>query len=83
MRLAAQSFVWSSAILDTVKVNARMLPGQAAIPWRKEIVEREDAVWRWAEGLRATPALTPKSAKEEDLSETERKLLERALAVRE
>lgn len=83
MRLAAQSFRWSDAIFDEIRVNARLLPGQAAIPWSKEIVVREDAVRHWAEGLRKTSAPTPQDPAEDDLSETERKLLDQAPAVRQ
>lgn len=83
MRSAAQSFVWSSAILDEVRRNVRLLPGQAAVPWRKEVLEREQAVRRWAEGLQTSPAQPPTVPKEDDLSEIERKLLGRAPKVRE
>ncbi len=83
MRLAAQTFRWSSATLDKVRVNARLLPGQAAIPWRKEVIEREDSVRRWAEGLQATTVPMALVTPGEDLSETERKLLDRAPEVRE
>lgn len=83
MRLAAQTYRWSNAILDDVRVNARLLPGQAAIPWRKEVTEREENVRRWAEGLRAILTPTPSAPAEDDISETERKLFGRAPAVRE
>ena len=83
MRLAAQSFRWTNSILDEVRTNARLLPGQAAIPWRKEVAEREKDVRKWAEGLSATPALAPVAPAENDLTETELKLLERPPAVRE
>jgi len=54
MRASAQSFSWTKEILDRVRVGARLLPGQAAIPWRKEIREREQSVRLWAESLRPT-----------------------------
>ncbi len=83
MRLAAQTFRWSSATLDEVRINARLLPGQAAIPWRKEVIEKEESVRRWAEGLQATAVPMALVTPGEDLSETERKLLDRAPEVRE
>lgn len=83
MRQAAQSFQWSRAILDRVRVKARLLPGQAAIPWRKEINDKEGSIRKWAEGLRPTQAPDPPAPVEADLSETERNLLDRAPAVRE
>jgi hypothetical protein len=83
MRLAAQSFRWSRGILHKVRINARLLPGQAAIPWRKEIKDREARIRIWAEGLQQTQAPDPPAPVEADLSETERNLLDRAPAVRE
>lgn len=53
MRLCAQSFVWSEEIIEKVRSSARLLPGQAAIPWRKELREHEQNVRKWAESLRS------------------------------
>jgi hypothetical protein len=83
MRLAAQTYRWSGAILDQVRINARLLPGQAAIPWRKEVSEREENLRRWAEGLCATAAPARAVPAEDNLSEIERELLDRTPAVRE
>ncbi|QNA86438.1 hypothetical protein G4G27_22485 [Sphingomonas sp. So64.6b] len=87
MRLAAQTYNWSGSIIAKVRANARLLPGQAAIPWRKELNEHEADVRRWAEGLlmpsesaSTAPTLEPAV---EDLAEIERKLLTRPPIVRE
>ncbi|TCQ05725.1 hypothetical protein [Sphingomonas sp. PP-CC-3A-396] len=87
MRLAAQTYNWSGSTLAKVRANARLLPGQAAIPWRKELNERETYVRRWAEGLlipfeQAGTATIPQPVVE-DLEKTERKLLTRPPMVRE
>jgi 5-methylcytosine-specific restriction endonuclease McrA len=87
MQAAAQSFGWSSDVLDAIRREARLLPGQASIPWRKEIDERESDVRKWAEGLK-TDVCVPNDAKpnkfaSEDLDELERKLLDRKPEVRE
>ena len=58
MRQSAQSFVWTDEVFDIVRENTRALPGQAAIPWRKELLEHEVLVRAWAESL-APYAVTP------------------------
>lgn len=87
MRSAAQSFDWSKVVFDELRANARLLPGQAAIPWRQEFSEREENVRKWAEGLKeaAVVASPPVAAlpSGEDLAEIERKLLNRRPEVRE
>ena len=87
MRLAAQTYNWSGSTLAIVRANARILPGQAAIPWRKELNEREADVRRWAEGLRmpSEPASTTPILESvvNDLAEIERKLLARPPMVQE
>ncbi len=87
MRLAAQNHHWSTLTLEKVRANARLLPGQAAIPWRGELNEREEDVRRWAQGLLMTYEPASKAPIIEpivdDLAEIERKLLARPPMVRE
>ena len=86
MRNAARAFIWSSQVFDIIRVNARSLPGQAAISWRKELREKESDVRRWAQGLLAAQDGSSQSnstATELDLAEIERKLLGRTPAVQE
>jgi hypothetical protein len=52
MRESTQSFIWTDETLDRVRVNTRSLPGQAAIPWRKELAANETGVRGWAESLK-------------------------------
>jgi hypothetical protein len=86
MRESAQSFLWTEDVLDSVRRSARLLPGQAAIPWRKEIRDHEQSVRDWAESLRppeppkAIPAL---DADAERLAAQEAELLGKAPEVRE
>lgn len=88
MRKSAQSFAWTDDVLDRVRANTRTLPGQAAIPWRKEISTREASVRTWAESLTPQPS-EPLVNLDEDTSvalaliETERGLLGRRPEVRE
>jgi hypothetical protein len=81
MRQAAQDFQWSPSIFDVIRANARLLPGQAAIPWRQELSDREANVRKWAEGLKEAEVVAspPVAAllSGEDLAEIERKLLNR------
>jgi hypothetical protein len=87
MQIAAQTFNWTPAILEEIRRQARLLPGTAAIPWRKEMTERESDVRRWAESLKPSPAVVvptkPDLASSHDLDTLERKLLGRKPAVRE
>lgn len=87
MRQAAQSFQWSPTIFQAIRANVRLLPGQAVIPWRKELAERESAVRIWAEGLapfaQSEAAHIPIINQQDDLAELERKLLGRKPAVQE
>lgn len=90
MRQAAQSFKWTPDIFDKIRANARLLPGQAAIPWRKAIKEQEAAIRKWAEGLVPASNEVIAAALEVateadgfDLAELERDLLKRKPAVRE
>jgi len=88
MRQSAQSFVWTDEVFDSVRVNTRALPGQAAIPWRRELLEHEVLVRTWAESM-APYAVTPNemleaiSSEALVLVETEKKLLARTPEVRE
>ena len=88
MRACAQSFVWGSVILDRIRANTRTLPGQAAIPWRKELADREAQVRAWAMSLEAVNEPAPAEVPQLNLialqlAETERKLLGRRPEVRE
>lgn len=86
MQAAAQAFSWSAEVLEHIRRQARLLPGQAAIPWRQEIFEHENAIRNWAEGLadKFTGALPSKlSEPSKDLADIERNLLGRKPAVRE
>ena len=87
MRQAAQSLQWSPLVFDKIRANARLLPGQAAIPWRKELTEQEAAVRKWAEGLApssyAEMVDVAGEGSDADLAEIERDLLDRKPAVRE
>lgn len=88
MRESAQSFIWTDETLDRVRVNTRTLPGQAAIPWRKELAANEAGVRGWAESLKPLEA-TPVAESEVDQSEalaliqTEQSLLGRRPEVTE
>lgn len=81
----------SPAIFGEIRANARLLPGQAAIPWRKAITEQEAAIRKWAEGLVpysneeivGEVGVTTDEADDSDLADIERKLLNRKPAVRE
>lgn len=88
MRQTAQSFVWTEEILDRVRLNTRTLPGQAAIPWRKELLAHEARVRTWAESLAASEGVAAQSPAVESpdalrLIEIEKKLLGRKPEVRE
>ncbi len=88
MRQSAQSFVWTDEVLDWVRVNTRALPGQAAIPWRKEFVAHEARVRDWAESLapyEVTSSQSPETGSPEalELIQTEKNLLTRRPEVRE
>jgi hypothetical protein len=85
MQAAAQSFDWQPDVLEGIRSEARTLPGQAAIPWQKEIREKENLVRQWAEGLRPNVAAwiepeTP-STLGDQLAALERNLLNRKPAV--
>ena len=87
MQAAAQTFGWQPDVLERIRQTARSLPGQAAIPWRKEINEKESLIRRWAEGL--TPSAValvepaPPTSVGDELAALERNLLGRKPAVRE
>lgn len=87
MRQAAQTFLWSPSVFEEIRANARLLPGQAAIPWRKELAEQEAAVRKWAEGLapfsQADIVVPSGKVDDVDLAEIELKLLGRKPSVRE
>jgi hypothetical protein len=88
MRECAQSFIWTDETLDRVRVNTRILPGQAAIPWRKELAANEAGVRGWAESLKpyeATTAVESEVDSSEALAliQTEQNLLGRRPEVRE
>ena len=81
MQAAAQSFVWTTETLTRVRRTTRTLPGQAAIPWQKEIREHEHNVREWAESLK--PSVPPSSSELIDLASIEQKLLGKRPEVRE
>ncbi len=87
MQAAAQTFDWEPDVLERVRRQARLLPGQAAIPWQREISEKEMLVRQWAEGLRPNiaPQVEPVSPTSigDELATLERNLLDRKPAVRE
>lgn len=88
MRQSAQSFIWTDDALDRIRANTRTLPGQASIPWRKELISHETRVRSWAESLRpfyTTPTVKPEAESSEALAlmETEKNLLGRKPEVRE
>ena len=88
MRQSAQSFIWTDEALDSIRLNTRTLPGQAAIPWRKELIAHEARVRTWAESLGPFDDGTgaeaePASSEAIALIETERNLLGRKPEVRE
>ncbi|MCA0902961.1 hypothetical protein [Qipengyuania aquimaris] len=58
MKEAAQTYRWNESDFDNIKATTRTLPGQAAIPWRKELVEREQSIRNWAESLKPSETLT-------------------------
>lgn len=88
MRQSAQSFIWTDETLDRIRLNTRTLPGQAAIPWRKEILAHETRVRIWAESLApfdGGASAEPEAVSLEALAliETEKNLLGRKPEVRE
>ncbi len=88
MRQSAQTFAWTEDILDRIRLNTRTLPGQAAIPWRKELLAHEARVRTWAESLAASEvvwAQSPAAGSPDALRliEIEKKLLDRKPEVRE
>ena len=86
MRDSAQTFIWREEVLDKVRVGARLLSGQAAIPWRRELREREQSVRLWAEGLRPTELnseILEQSADAARLAAQEAELLGKTPEVRE
>jgi hypothetical protein len=56
---AAQSRHWTRDDLEAVLDRVAELPGQASIPWKKELAEREGAVREWAFALVATVEIVP------------------------
>lgn len=93
MREAAQTHIWNPGDFDRIKATTRTLPGQAAIPWRRELAEHEQSVRSWAEKLFSNPPTQGHGAQkgsEADLDAEanaiiglERKLLGRKPQVRE
>lgn len=86
MRESAQSLAWNNEILTRIRMTARLLPGQAAIPWRKEIRAHEQKVRLWAESLEPPAQLEPSARPDADamkLAAQERELLGKAPEVRE
>jgi predicted HNH restriction endonuclease len=51
MQAAAQARRWRSQDFDAVLQETERLPGQAHLPWRKELRDHETRVRRWAYGL--------------------------------
>lgn len=56
---AAQSRRWRRGDLEAVLDRVAELPGQASIPWKKELAEREGAVREWAFALAPTEKIVP------------------------
>ncbi|KQT60193.1 hypothetical protein ASG52_18950 [Methylobacterium sp. Leaf456] len=56
MQVAAQGRAWRAQDFDAVLQETERLPGQAHLPWRKELSEYEDRVRHWAFGLQASAA---------------------------
>jgi hypothetical protein len=88
MRECAQSLIWNSELLGRIEAHTLTLPGQAALPWRKELSEREAQVRAWAMSLNADEPPAPVGAARPDamaleVAEIERKLLGRRPEVRE
>jgi hypothetical protein len=87
MQAAAQAFDWAPDVLEGVRREVRLLPGQAAIPWQQEIVENESLVRQWAESLRPNLVTVGEpdaaSGQADELATLERNLLSRKPAVRE
>lgn len=50
MSTAARERVWSQDDFERIVKEARKLPGQAHLSWRKALIETEGAVRAWAEG---------------------------------
>lgn len=53
MAASAQSRVWSKIDIEHILDRVSELPGQASIPWKKELAEREASVREWAFSLHA------------------------------
>lgn len=51
MQAAAQARRWRSQDFDAVLQETERLPGQAHLPWRKELSDHEARVRQWAYGL--------------------------------
>ncbi len=51
MQLAAQTRPWIDQDFRAIGAEARALPGQAHVVWRRELAESEARVRTWAEGL--------------------------------
>ena len=60
MKEAAQTYRWKQTDFENIKATTRTLPGQAAIPWRKELAERELDIRSWAGSLKPSKAPTDK-----------------------
>jgi hypothetical protein len=88
MRACAQSIAWNTDIFDRIKAATRTLPGQASIPWKRELLDNEAQVRTWAMSLKVIEAPAPDDAIAPSsavlkLAETERNLLARRPEVRE
>jgi len=62
MTASARERVWSRGDFARVIDEARKLPGQAHLSWRKALSEAEGAVRSWAEGVFAPPSFALASA---------------------
>jgi hypothetical protein len=78
----AQSRRWTRDDLEAVLDRVADLPGQASIPWKKELAEREGAVREWAfalvpaEEIAPPPAISPALASEiTKIADLERKAM--------
>jgi hypothetical protein len=82
MAQCAQRRHWTKIDLEKVLAMVSELPGQASIPWQKEISEREQAVREWAfalvstEGIAQVPVIsTPLVSEITKIAELERKAI--------
>lgn len=62
MAASAQSRHWNAIDMEKILDRVSELPGQASIPWKKELAEREASVREWAFSLQAVELTTSPAA---------------------